>query len=268
MPVSAGDDVSCEHKEGRPPWSPLAPALGYTEKTVVLHSQGDLTLRIGFEQDSDPSSSSSASIAYDRECLMEFVVCSRSLAQASRFFDALLFGRFAEAQHETDSRWVVSLPDDCPESMYILLAIIHGRTDDISSTLSLTELRAVLVQADKYDMMSLLGPWIPKWPDPNVGIGLCGDKQRLALIAWKTGAVTLFEKLAVDLAQNCRLNDQGEMIGVEGFTAVSDELDDTGLTDITKRVRLQAIEKVFGLLQDGIRASYIGPWSPPVVSIA
>ncbi|KAK1970945.1 hypothetical protein LY78DRAFT_666468 [Colletotrichum sublineola] len=223
MSASTENNTSRVDNEGEQSCSSLTPALGDTEMIVVLHPQGDLTLRIGAEQ--DDSLSSSADVTTNGGPSIGFVVCSSSLAQASPFFNALLFGKFAEAQHEPGSSWIVDLHEDCPESMHILLAIVHGRTGDIPSTLSIAELEVVIVQADKYDMMSLLGPWMPKWLDPNMDIRSCDDKWRLAWIAWKTGAVTLFKKLAGHLGKRCRRNDEGGLVEVKGFPPEWDELE-------------------------------------------
>ncbi|KAK1995872.1 hypothetical protein LX36DRAFT_712822 [Colletotrichum falcatum] len=137
-------NTSHEDSEGRPPRPSRTPEPGDTEETIVLYPKGDLVLRIG----------------------AKFVVCSRRLAEASPFFRALLFGSFAEAQHEPGSSWVVDLPDDCPGSMGILLALVHGRTDHLTCTLPTAEVEAFLAQADKYDL----------WLDPNMDIRSCGDK--------------------------------------------------------------------------------------------
>ncbi|KDN65619.1 hypothetical protein CSUB01_03151 [Colletotrichum sublineola] len=223
MSASTENNTSRVDNEGEQSCSSLTPALGDTEMIVVLHPQGDLTLRIGAEQ--DDSLSSSADVTTNGGPSIGFVVCSSSLAQASPFFNALLFGKFAEAQHEPGSSWIVDLHEDCPESMHILLAIVHGCTGDIPSTLSIAELEVVIVQADKYDMMSLLGPWMSKWLDPNMDIRSCDDKWRLAWIAWKTGAVTLFKKLAGHLGKRCRRNDEGGLVEVKGFPPEWDELE-------------------------------------------
>ncbi|KAK2024071.1 hypothetical protein LX32DRAFT_599478 [Colletotrichum zoysiae] len=226
MSEPTGNNISLE--EGIPLWSSLTNVLGDTGEAVVLCPKGDLTLRIGAEQDSGLSSDPGNTT--DGTSSIEFAVCSKSLAQASRFFSAMLFGEFAEAQHEPSSSWVVNLPDDCPEPMYILLAIAHESTDDLPSTLSIVELGDLLVQAENYDLISLLGPWLPKWLDPNMEIDSCEDKRLLAWIAWKTGAATLFVKVAVDLAQTCRLNDRGGLVDVEGVSTDWGELDNTGFT--------------------------------------
>ncbi|KAK2038568.1 hypothetical protein LZ31DRAFT_599553 [Colletotrichum somersetense] len=249
MSEPTGNDISFENEEGIPLWSSLTNVFGDTGKTVVLRPKGEPTLRIGAEQDS--SLSSDMGITTDGVSSIEFVGCSRSLPQAPRFFNALFFGN-----------WVVDLSDDCPEPMYILLAITHNRIDDLPTTLSIVELEELLIQAEKYDLISLLGPWLPKWLDPNMEIDSCEDKRLLAWIAWKTGAATLFVKVAVDLAQTCRLDEKGGLVDVEGVSAEWGELDNTGFTNIAKRVRLEAIDNVLKLLEIAIEISFSGHGCP------
>ncbi|KAK1574459.1 uncharacterized protein LY79DRAFT_672921 [Colletotrichum navitas] len=93
MSESARNNISREDEEVGPLWSSLARVLGDSEKAVVLHPQVDFTPRIGVEQDS--SLNSDMDIAADAACSIELVVYSRSLAQASRYFNALVFRKLA-----------------------------------------------------------------------------------------------------------------------------------------------------------------------------
>ncbi|GKT48242.1 uncharacterized protein ColSpa_08423 [Colletotrichum spaethianum] len=158
---------------------------------------------IGGEQDSDLTSITD--IAVDKGSLRRFVVCSKTLAQASHIFDAMLFGDFAEAQHHPNHSWVVRLPADSPEVMHIILTVAHDHLEDLPSTMSVTELVEPLVQADKYEMTHLLGRWLPKWFDQKMDVGACDDKRGLAWLAREIGAATVFKRLAVNLGYDCRL---------------------------------------------------------------
>ena len=118
---------------------------------VVLDRDGDLTLAVG------PDS-------------CEFLVCSRALSRASPVFKAMLNGnhRWQESRPNVGSQlWVVSLPDDSPQSTKILLDIIHGRFAHIPREFAGLEhehlLHDVLLFADKYDMTKLLQPWAQGW---------------------------------------------------------------------------------------------------------
>lgn len=59
---------------------------------------------------------------------------------------------------------MVELPDDSGTPAAILFDIVHGRFRMVPSKIaSLDALYQVLSFADKYDMISLLVPWIQKW---------------------------------------------------------------------------------------------------------
>lgn len=75
-----------------------------------VDSHGDLTLLVG-------------------EVKKPFLVCSRSMARASKVFDVMLFGPSKEATASKSKDWSVELPEDDPAAFSILLNIAHAKFD-------------------------------------------------------------------------------------------------------------------------------------------
>lgn len=107
-----------------------------------------------------------------------FVVCSRTVARASKPLEAMLFGPFLEARPSDPSTpWIVRLPDDDPAAFKIMLnAIHHTNLDKIPKEIDRILLSKIIMLADKYLMTEYLrrivGTWnIPcqdfTWPDDD-----------------------------------------------------------------------------------------------------
>lgn len=132
------------------------PRWGEATDKVVFDTNGDLRLVVGPEQ-------------------ILFTVCSKSLARASRVFDRMLHGGFAESKPDGDVEWVVDLPEDDINGAHILMDIIHGNINNVPMSLhdnpgpdnSLDDiseiLRGVALFADKHDIVHLLHPWAKSW---------------------------------------------------------------------------------------------------------
>jgi hypothetical protein len=113
-----------------------------------LDPDGDLLLHVGTK------------LAFVKPCV--FKVCSAALRRASPVWKVMLFGPFAEAK-PAEGDWVVELPEDNPETLKILLGLLHGVFAAIPPTLPLAVLCRVLVVADKYDLFHLLRPVVNAW---------------------------------------------------------------------------------------------------------
>ncbi|KAB5545682.1 hypothetical protein GE09DRAFT_215796 [Coniochaeta sp. 2T2.1] len=124
--------------------------------SLVLDKHGDLTLEVG-EQ---------------RVC---FKVCSRAVARASRVFYRMLYGGLHESKPSTEP-WIVRLPGEEPIAFRILLAVFHGRTNEVpedlpnhAKSVGMSKhrlLHDLAVIADKYFLMELLRPWVKLWLKP------------------------------------------------------------------------------------------------------
>ncbi|KXJ89940.1 hypothetical protein Micbo1qcDRAFT_165309 [Microdochium bolleyi] len=116
-----------------------------------------------------------------------FLVCSRTLARASRAFDIMLYGGYSESVSRNNGQdkqdWVVKLPDDAAPAMKQLFEIMHCQftsfekvsgkgvasddgasdSDAAQSPTILRQLYDLTVVANKYQAIGLLRPWTSVW---------------------------------------------------------------------------------------------------------
>jgi len=139
-----------------------------------------------------------------------FMVCSRTLARASPFWDKMLYGEFMESKkphpHDDSLEWTVKLPEDNPTAMGLLFSIIHGRFDVVpgyEELLYVRDLYEISVITDKYDMAHVLQPWARGWLRSTLcSTELIGESLRdqncheRLWISWALGDKTNFEEIA------------------------------------------------------------------------
>lgn len=102
--------------------------------TIYLDSSGDLRLRVGPEQ-------------------QNFVVCSKTMERSSTVWKTMLSGGFAKSRAlNTDKEWVVTLPEDKPEVMLIVLNIIHSRFSLVPEKLTVMDLYDILALTENYNV--------------------------------------------------------------------------------------------------------------------
>jgi hypothetical protein len=137
--------------------------------------------------------------------IARFIVDSNVLTRASQVFKAMLRGGLAESQTMPGCAWVVSLPEDDPKALAILLCIMHFRFDELPATVSVVDLFNITVLSNKYDL-TFLKPWAKNWiaslPDRQPGEAIA---PRL-WIAWELGSQSDFEKTLDDLVRECSLD--------------------------------------------------------------
>ncbi|KAF5493798.1 hypothetical protein CGCF413_v010432 [Colletotrichum fructicola] len=184
----------------RPFWECLKPATSTIEcgKAFSFDPIGDLTLRVGEDV-----------VAY------EFIVCSRTLSRWSPVFCTMLFGGFAESR-PADAAWSVSLPEDLPSAMFLVLSIIHGCFEHVPTSLSQIELYQTLVATEKYDMTKIVRPWATAWFAPYKNISKVSSNEILLWISWELGYADNFCWLAKDLLLSSPVNGNEQLIGQDG----------------------------------------------------
>lgn len=150
-----------------------------------------------------------------------FLVCSRTLARASRPFDTMLYGPFKESKPTNPSKnWAFHLPDDHIEAFEIVLNIIHLKPDNISSQVNSQIFFEVLVLGDKYLMGHLLRRIASGWYDMMreamiwncYSFVYCDDlepQKHLSVARWLGEEDTVWCAL-IRYAYHCRLTDEAE----------------------------------------------------------
>ena len=143
-----------------------------------------------------PESRASRAIVHDKHGDLDIVigldkhrVSSSVLRNASKYFDRLLFGAFAEAQlrHPTDgSIWTIELEEDDPGAMDCLFEMMHLQFGNVKQRLTRPGdsemLCKLVVAADKYDVVELLSPWAHRWLRDTMIFDL--DPYRLTEQRW------------------------------------------------------------------------------------
>jgi hypothetical protein len=175
-------------------------ALIVRDKATYLDSSGDLRLQIGPEKEN-------------------YIVCSKTMGRTSTVWKKMLTGGFAESKPlDPETEWVITLPEDNPESMLIVLNIIHSRFSLVPEKLTVLDLYHVLVLTEKYDITELTRPWARDWLN-------CVRKTKSPLlmwIAWALGDATLFVVTADMLVRRCTVDTDGRLVTPKGWY-----LDDT-----------------------------------------
>ncbi|KAK4193214.1 hypothetical protein QBC35DRAFT_468892 [Podospora australis] len=105
--------------------------------TKILDPDGDLKIAVGADHSTDEHT---------------FRVCSATMRRASPVWKAMLFGPWVEAKPKNGDPWSVKLPDDDPEALGVLLAIVHGQNQHelFPKFMTLELLYDILIVSDKY----------------------------------------------------------------------------------------------------------------------
>ncbi|EQB48173.1 hypothetical protein CGLO_12621 [Colletotrichum gloeosporioides Cg-14] len=211
-------DVLVIHDLPQPDAESSAPAHSITAVAtptdeVQVDPDGDLILRAGAQTGLAERS---------------FRVCASALRRSSPVWKKMLFGPFKESK-PAFGVWQVSLPEDNPVALGILLHIVHANFPLVPHKPSLEELYDVFRLANKYDMIATLKPWAAAWlevAESFAGTTDGRDMAALAYIAWELGQVDLQRKMMKELVMNCALDGEGRMITHDGV--VLDEFDPIG----------------------------------------
>jgi hypothetical protein len=101
-----------------------------------------------------------------------FLVSTTILSLASRYFDRLFNGHMTEAQELAHGGPVsISLDEDDPQAVQVILRVLHHQTPDPSINLDLSLIANVALHSDKYDTCTVLEPWIAHWLDALQPVG-------------------------------------------------------------------------------------------------
>ncbi|KXJ96493.1 hypothetical protein Micbo1qcDRAFT_170314 [Microdochium bolleyi] len=125
----------------------------------TLDNEGDVFLHVGEKVGTETGEG--------QECV--FRVCSRALVRHSYGFRSILHGSYETIESQTGkSKWIVSLPGDMPTPMGHMLELMHGNTAsfigaEVTTRPDAVRTASLLVVANKYSCMRLLGPFLPQW---------------------------------------------------------------------------------------------------------
>ena len=146
----------------------------------------------------------------DRSILVDtkvFLVSSSAMGLASKIWKKLLArdSPFREGSGSRDDP--VTFEGDDLESMTILIHAAHLQFDQVPATLSFHGLLDVAIACDKYDISTLIRPWVSKWIDHALSLNKTAKHEGWLLIAWTFGIESLFERASKWLVMNMEMSD-------------------------------------------------------------
>lgn len=211
-------------------------------ETVVLDDFSDLTLVVGTEdEDGDAETGSTGSVG----SVQRVKVSSSVLRLASPVWKSMFnpSGHFLESTAKE-----VSFPDDDPTALLIVLRIAHLRFKEVPDKVSFKELVSVAVICDKYDTVSVVRPFLPRWTSSEMKIS--PGKEELIFIAWTFGYKDAFTSGVQELVRKVTIDDKGRCM-FDG-KAVNGCLP-PDIIDCVLRARTEALSKLleipFGILE-------------------
>lgn len=138
-----------------------------------------------------------------------FKVSSKTMSRVCRAWRKMLDpdGPFAEARMVGQGE--LTLPEDDAAPLAILLHIAHLNFDRVPQKLSFEELLALAVLTDKYDATRLVQPWIQSWIAGLEHLLLEPGYEEWLWIAWGFGQLESFQRLALHLAREIEVSENG-----------------------------------------------------------
>jgi hypothetical protein len=140
VPVKQEKGTESKGENGHTSNKKCDPSPASSGPLEMLDARGDLTLVAGQEE-------------------VRFRVCSRSLARPSPVWERRLYGE----DQQTADDWVISLPDDNPDGLRILLLAVHCKFAAIPRVLPLATLFHTTVLCERYEMVELLKSFWSGW---------------------------------------------------------------------------------------------------------
>lgn len=126
-----------------------------TSDTIKLDPEGDAIFAI-----KKPAS--------DQEETTTFLVSSKVLSLASPVFCKMFSPQFQEGTRVRNGECPrITLEDDDPTAMDVILRILHFQSDHVSLQKSRAEILSIAVHSDKYDCRGALKAWISTWWHAN-----------------------------------------------------------------------------------------------------
>jgi hypothetical protein len=168
---------------------------------IYIDMDGDLRLRVA-DSDSD---------------VQDYIVCSAAMRRASKVWKKMLFGGYKESR-PVDCEWLVSLPEDNPEPLLVVLNIIHGNFGSVPAKPSLVELYGILEVTNKYDMSGVVRPWAATWMENTKETYMQDGAYlpELVFIAWELGDTEFFDALTHRVVRECWKDEEGNLVGEDG----------------------------------------------------
>ncbi|KAJ4357083.1 hypothetical protein N0V95_002821 [Ascochyta clinopodiicola] len=169
----------------------------------VIAKRGDVILHVGKEPQAEK----------------KLLVSSALLSHMSPVFAVMFDGRFAEGQAlNTASPCVVPLPEDGADSMAIVCKIMHARTEDLSVTITPTQLADIAAICHKYDCVNAVRAWSIIWVAELLPKPTATDFEKILIATYLLDMASEFLQVSKSLIRDrCDLLSISAMSNGEDF---------------------------------------------------
>lgn len=152
-----------------------------------------------------------------------FVVSYKAVSAVCDAWDRMLSpdGPFKEANQDGS----VSLSDDDPEGLTIILNIAHLHFNRVPHRLNFRKLLSVAVLTEKYGTTKIVRPWYRGWMKGTRKLAKRAGYEEWLWIAWAFGEDDTFERVAKSLVMKVSVDEQGQCVNARGkvLDSLSDE---------------------------------------------
>ncbi|KAI1852977.1 hypothetical protein JX265_012866 [Neoarthrinium moseri] len=207
----------------------------------ISHSDDDLAV---FHADTD------AAIKVESgEDLVEFKVIISNVTSASQVLNDLFYG---DASEKLPNGTRVITLDDEPESLAILMNIMHFRFARVPKRPTVDQLYELTRLTSKYKCTHLVEPWAVAWTEQLSGFAhdkkATEDNYKAAWISWELGYEKLLREMTDSLVLNCKVDEHGDVIHPNG-TKLRDLVLPPGFLDRIIEIRFNTLASILEQIQ-------------------
>jgi hypothetical protein len=157
---------------------------------VQIDESGDLTLIVG-----------------EQSGQVRFLVSTSVLRLASPVWKAMITGQFRESSAKE-----IPFPDDNATAMGVILHLAHLRYKKVPKSMDFSDLVGLAVICDKYDVVSIVRPFLEDWVAPWRHRLLDAGYEEWLYLAWVFGYKQDFTSLASELCRAISTNKLGDCL--------------------------------------------------------
>jgi hypothetical protein len=172
--------------------------------TTIIAKNGDVILEV----------------LQENETSVRLRVSSQVLSLASRVFENMFDGRFAEGQDLSPaSPKTIQLTDDNPKCMTMFCKLTHLQNSDIPVKLELDDLIDFAIFCDKYDCADSVRPWSKVWVSSLLSDIENKSWEKLISVSYTLDLPHEFMDAGERLIRH-RRNLDGEQFTIHGYDSV------------------------------------------------
>jgi hypothetical protein len=160
------------------------------QRDVHIDESGDLTMIVG-----------------EQSGQVKFLVSTTVLRLASPVWKAMITGQFRESSAKE-----IPFPEDDAQAMSVILHLAHLRYKKVPKSMNFSDLVKLAVICDKYDVVSIVRPFLEDWVAPWRHKLLDAGYEEWLYLAWVFGYGKDFVSLASELYRAISTNKLGDCL--------------------------------------------------------